>query len=378
MKNNWLTLKSLFLCVSALSVSGLILSGCTENANLNVGEWSLEYDAHANGIDISKGSKLIYDNVYAAYKLADSVVSTRDYAKHHVSTRKINDHFGEGYHYEVTYTGNNLPVLVQSFYVYPTKDYVLTDFTLESTSEMASNYMAPVNVDRMSEVLNQGENNRALFIPFDNDCWIRYQSHPLTFTELTSYEVTAIFNNDDREAMVIGSVEHDSWKTGITIGKGNIYNVGSLVCYGGVADKTTRDSKPHGALKGTTIKSPKILVGFFEDWREGMEEYAQANAVIAPPKAWDKAVPFGWNSWGALQFNLTYPKALEVSDFYKENLQSHHFVNSDNLVYTGLDSGWNSFSEEELKAFVDRCKANGQIAGVYWTPFTDWAKNPER
>lgn len=67
MKNNWLTLKSLFLCVSALSASGLILSGCTENANLNVGEWSLEYDAHANGIDISKGSKLIYDNVYAAY-----------------------------------------------------------------------------------------------------------------------------------------------------------------------------------------------------------------------------------------------------------------------------------------------------------------------
>ena len=47
----------------------------------------------------------------------------------------------------------------------------------------------------------------------------------LTFTELTSYEVTAIFNNDDREAVVVGSVEHDSWKTGITIGKGNIYNV---------------------------------------------------------------------------------------------------------------------------------------------------------
>lgn len=34
---------------------------------------------------------------------------------------------------------------------------MLTDFTLESTSEMASNYMAPVNVDRMPEVLNQGE-----------------------------------------------------------------------------------------------------------------------------------------------------------------------------------------------------------------------------
>lgn len=378
MKNNWLTFKSLFLCVSALTVSGTAFSGCAEQTTLNAGKWSLAYDDRTNGIDITKDSKLVYDDVYASYKLSDSLVSTRNYAKHTVSTEKVNDAFGEGFHYEVTYTGNNLPVLVQSFYVYPEKDYVLTDFTLEGDSEIASNYMAPVNVDQMPEVLEQGENNRALFIPFDNDCWIRYQSHPLTFTDLTSYEVTAIFNNDDRRAIVVGSVEHDNWKSAITIGKGNIYNVGSLVCYGGAADKTTRDSKPHGELRGTTIKSPKILLGFFEDWREGMEEYAQANAVIAPPKAWDKAVPFGWNSWGALQFNLTYPKALEVSDYYKQNLQNNQFVNADNLVYTGLDSGWNSFSEAELKDFADRCKANGQVAGVYWTPFTDWGKNPER
>ena len=44
----------------------------------------------------------------------------------------------------------------------------------------------------------------------------------------------------------------------------------------------------------------------------------------------------------------------------------------------GLDSGWNSFKDEELKDFVDHCAANGQIAGVYWTPFTDWGKHPER
>ena len=206
MKNNWSTFKS-FLCVSAL-----VISGCAEKTNLNVGEWSLDYDVHADGVDISKGSKLVYDNVYASYKLADSIVSTRDYSDRRISTKEISDNFGEGFHYEVIYTGNNLPTLVQSFYVYPEKDYVLTDFSLENASEIASNYMAPVNVDQMPEVLSQGENNRALFVPFDNDCWIRYQSHPLTFDDLTSYEVTAIFNNDNREAVVVGSVEHDNWK----------------------------------------------------------------------------------------------------------------------------------------------------------------------
>ena len=378
MKHKRSTLKSLLFCASVLTVSSCMFTGCTDQTTLNAGEWRLEYDVQANGIDIKKGSKLIYDNVYASYTLSGQTVSTREYTNRSISTEKIKDNFGTGYRYEVTYTENDLPTLIQSFYLYPEKDYVLTDFTLESATEIASNYMAPVNVNQMPPVLNPGENNRALFIPFDNDCWIRYQSYPLTFPELTSYEVTALFNNDDRDALVVGSVEHDNWKSAITMGKGDTNNIGSLVCFGGAADKTTRDSKPHGALKGTTIKSPKVFLGYFEDWREGMETYAEANAVIAPPKAWDKAVPFGWNSWGALQFNLTYPKALEVSDYYKLNLQNNNFVNADNLVYTGLDSGWNSFTEEELKSFVDRCKANGQVAGVYWTPFTDWGKNPER
>ncbi|MBO7317934.1 MAG: alpha-galactosidase, partial [Bacteroidales bacterium] len=48
------------------------------------------------------------------------------------------------------------------------------------------------------------------------------------------------------------------------------------------------------------------------------------------------------------------------------------------LVYTGLDSGWNKFTEEQLRAFVERCKANGQVAGIYWTPFVHWGRNPHQ
>lgn len=352
------------------------LSSCS-STTVNLDKWTFEYNQQNKTIDIKAENSYSLKDLYASFRYNGKMITSKDYTKAEMSKEKIENAFGQISAVKVVYTQKDLPQLEQLFYLVPGKNYFLTEFTLNSKSgEVESSRMAPINIDEMPQLLNAGT-NRALFVPFDNDKWIRYQSHPLSFEKLTSYEVTTVFNNESRKGFVVGSIEHDNWKTAVEITPRDANNIKSLTCYGGVADKLTRDSKEHGALKGPKIKSPLILFGLFDDWRSGLEEYADANALIASPKAWNKAVPFGWNSWGALKFDLTYQKALEVSNFFKNNLQNNNFHNTDKIVYVGLDAGWSNFSEEELTSFANLCKANGQIAGIYWTPFTDWGKQAE-
>lgn len=352
---------------------------CCNKSEVVNGRWSLSFDEQTVAVDVCQDGQVLANDLYVAYRYGDRLVTSRDYSQQSFSQKEVNDVFGSGIHYAIVYKHDSLPTLTQSFYIYPNRDYILSDFTLQGDDEVASNYMSVINIDTFPAVIEPSEHNRALFVPFDNDCWIRYASHAPGFDSLTSYEVTALFNNNSRRGIIVGSVEHDNWKTAINVTCDTLNNhFATLQCYGGVADSLTRDSKPHGALRGNSIKSPKVLLGLFADWRDGMDAYGEANALIAPPKAWNKAVPFGWNSWGALQFDLTYQKAIEVSDFYRDHLQCNNFHNTDTLVYTGLDSGWNSFTEEQLRAFVERCKANGQVAGIYWTPFVHWGRNPNQ
>ncbi|GEP93243.1 alpha-galactosidase [Chitinophaga terrae (ex Kim and Jung 2007)] len=343
----------------------------------NPGAWKIVYDKTGKNLRLTRAAGNVDMRLYASYKLNGRLVTSKDYTACTITSKPLNDAFGKGTLLQATYRGSNLPVLVQSFYQYPGKDYLLTDFTLEAAgSNIASNYMAPVNITDMTQPLG-GDNLRALFVPFDNDKWIRFKSHPLDFSSLTSYETTAVFNGNSRKGLVVGSVEHDFWKSAVVMERNTNSKGYSLTCYGGAADSTTRDLLPHGAKEGHIIRSPKVLLGVFNDWRTGMETYGVANATVAPRRPWTKGVPMGWNSWGVLQFKINYQKALEVSDFFKANLQPNHFGNGKDEIVIGLDSGWDSFTEDQLKDFVKHCEANGQVAGIYWTPFTDWGKNPE-
>lgn len=358
---NTMSLSAIVLLVS------MALTGCHSGAGVSQKDWRLGFD---NGVNIRHGNTWVVRGMTAEYKFGDRLVNSKAYGKRTFKEERISDSFGKGKKWTITYTTPGLPELTQTFYLYD--DYLLTDIRVASDGGVSTNYMAPIVVDATDSLIC-GHGKRMLFIPFDNDAWIRFASRPLTADTLRSYEVTSIYDAQSRRGLVIGAIDHGSWKNAVDMTD----RAKKLKAYSGVADALTRDRLPHGRLSGREVSSARMMIGLYDDWRDGMESFATANATVARPRRWERSMPVGWNSWGALAFKVNHDNSSRISDFFAEELQPRSFANADGQLYVGLDSGWNSFSESELKDFADRCRRNNQVPCIYWTPFTDWGKNPD-
>lgn len=358
-------MKKITYISAAIAVS---LCSCGDKLSIQSNGWDLTYQ---NGINVYHAGNKIATGIYAEYNLGNTIVNSKEYSNRKFETQNLKDQFGKGKKWTITYSSQEHPTLTQTFRIY--KDFLLTDITISANDKkLHSNYMAPVLAQ--TDTLLYSSNRRKLFVPFDNDAWIRYKSTNHIEDELRSYEVSTVYDSQKQDGIVMGAIEHDKWKNAIELND----KKKSLKMYSGVADTLTRDIHAHGSLKGNQIKSATFMIGHFKDWREGMEKYADNNAIVAPRREWNKAMPVGWNSWGALAFGVKHTNSTEVIKFFANDLQSKSFANADGELYTGLDSGWNSFSEPDLKDFADQCYANNQVPCIYWTPFTDWGKNPER
>lgn len=273
----------------------------------------------------------------------------------------------------------------QVFYVFPGKNYVLTQLILDNQG--ASNYMAPLITDDLS--FQQSADNRVLYVPFDNDMWARYNAAPMKDAAFNSSEVTAIYNTSNNNGIILGSLEQDNWKSGVKVKGGSEEALSNLELYAGMSDSlVTHDRIAHGKIlpgKDGMVRSPLMLIGSFADWRDGMETFAKLNAALQPKKIfnWTKPTPVGWNSWGVLQDKITFEKAIKVVDFFGDSLKA--FRGGDNSLFIDLDAFWDNMTPggidgdvSKLQAFADRCKQKGLKPGIYWTPFADWGKSDKK
>jgi hypothetical protein len=328
-----------------------------------------------------KGSSKAELDHTQAYATVDGTLWSSLHGQGHYGNpelKELSDDFGNGLSFEIIHEFKESSFqLKQQFSIYEFIPYIMVKVTMQSDRVLSVNRISPLFKDekqegslKLSYADSTVSNDLAtLFVPFDNDKWVRFGAYELAMNQ-ESYGVGAIFDPKDRRGLIMGSLTHDQWKTGI-LAKGKGSDVSSLDLYGGAASDFTHDSIPHGALVGKEISSPLCFIGYYDDIRNGLEQFGQANTKLTPFLPWKEGVPFGWNSWSAAGDKLDLNLYEATSDFFKASLQSNHFHN-EGIVYINFDSFWNNLTLDELESAVKHVHNNGQKAGIYWTPFTFW------
>lgn len=361
------------------------IPGVAKDITVGNGLWQITYheQKQAFSISVKQGKKefrkIISESVPTAiYDFGDKEgvnIDSRSFQRVEYNKEKIKDNTGRGVCHKFTFTqpmnGDDVS-MTQSFYIYKEKDYILTRLTLMSDKGVIkSNYLAPINCFERYPLLQPDTNNRMMRVPFDNDGFVRYNKYRLN-CEMTSYEVTAIYEGISRFGIVLGSVEHNQWKSAIRISSCNDGDINNICLFSGVADEATRDVLPHGKIEGAEISSALMYLGCHSDWRDGMEEFAQANRVVAPRRdTWKRGTPFGWQSWGVMADKNSFEADVDISNFFRDTLRPAGFCNSNGINIMSIDA-WDNLSREQRIELTAICKENGQVAGTYLTPFCLW------
>ena len=215
---------------------------------------------------------------------------------------------------------------------------------------------------------------KMLLVPYDNDMWMRYEAAALRAGR-KSYDVTVLMKEDTREGLLIGAMDFDIWKNAVAC-PGMDARILEARCGQGASGEGSHDYAPHGVIEGAEVFSSRFMIAYGEDWRNLLEQYADALAKERTPRSWNRGVPFGFNSYAGLARTLNAENFQASGKFVRDELMPRGFHNHGETC-VNLDGGWQRIAEEDRLRIKDDLHANGQKAGIYDAPFAcfyplDW------
>lgn len=150
-------------------------------ADVTVGKWRIDINENNAKVNVYHNNTLVVNESSCAFKNGDKEYFQDQLSGYAIQTAEVADPFGTGKRVTVTANTTDGITVTQDYYLY--NDYILTEFSIASDQELASNYMAPVRSTTEVSFLPANK-NRALFVPFDNDGFVRFGSYNLSLIHI--------------------------------------------------------------------------------------------------------------------------------------------------------------------------------------------------
>ncbi|HEY8928843.1 MAG TPA: hypothetical protein VIM55_06615 [Mucilaginibacter sp.] len=393
----------------ACLVSGLLLLSAAVSAQ-KVTKYadSLTVSTDASAVSVNtKTGRLNYHfsngvvlNNTIAYvnEVTTGLITSSACKAHQATTDEFSNETGNGVRIIIKHWGNDAGItLIQQVLLYKDHPYLFTNVAAvksDGTEELETRDICALAVlpQEKAKLITPGAEPRLLDVPFDNDNWShvlerRWDSSKPAFSGI-SYEFSSAYNNDDFSGLVMGSVSHDFWKTGITYRAAAQKGViDSLKIFDGAATEDnsalppdyggndgTHDHAPHGTMKGKSVNSSVIFL-FAGDTRKGFVEYGNANAQFNGRLSWQGDAPVYWNSFG-VEGVLGYEGKMLPKDLTKipDFIQTLPNFNKYAKPVISIDSYDQSiYTTSLLTSFGKYIDKKNQQLGFYFIPFAKWA-----
>lgn len=292
------------------------------------------------------------------------VINTRTAKCRSTDAQDVSDELGDGKRIRSIFEENGLQ-LQRDIILRSSGEITVQIFLRDKKKQTVSTrYLAPVDApypDASGKALFLSLDQKMLLVPYDNDMWVRYES-AVPRPGRTSYDVTAIYDENTLEGLILGALDFTVWKNAIAC---SAHDARAFTAFSGVADECTHDVMPHGIVSGQCVASARFVMFWSENIKRGMEHFGRLCTKVRPPRLWQGKSIFGWNSYSALGMGLKLSHWEQAGDFIRQELPE--FRDEDGVTYINLD-GCFGMSRKEIRRIVAKLHANGQKAGWYCAP----------
>ncbi|OAT27918.1 hypothetical protein M976_02054 [Buttiauxella ferragutiae ATCC 51602] len=336
------------------------------------GEYKLHYDLSRGTGDLLWGNVPVIKTFRSTAQLSQASLDSAKAVGRTALWQKVKDPArGEG----ETLTLNNRfadgSTLTVRFWFFNDKSWLLSDMQVSAQKNLHVTKLTPISASFAD--IGEGGDKRIYTTPYSNnfDFGVAAVNHfglsqngtdrfanpdePMVKFNGVSHWVTALFDNTNHHGLVAGAASVQKWKSSQLLGEAQQAN-------GALSEFALYNWG--GTQSGKQVSSDLFFIGYFNDYRDGLESYGKAYNQGEPRLNWQGAVPVGFN---AFYSHDSYGKArdmYDITDYVAKNLKPLGYE------YINMDGGFQPDGYPEgMKTFTDYVHKKGLKAGGYLTPF---------